>query len=133
MKYIAYELASNLNVKNKSLAGKHDDSIQDKIMDYINNLVLCVKCGNPETIYKTTGKKKKIKLFAKCASCGYTCEILPSGSDSDNIKIIKGKNGSKIFNCIVKYVLENPVSLETKEKKEYMKENNLLDEENIFD
>ena len=107
MKYIAYELASNLNIKNKSLAGKLDDSIQEKIMDYINNLVLCVKCGNPETIYETEGKKKKIKLFAKCASCGYRCEIVSSGSDSEGIKVIRSKNSSKIFNCIIKYVQEN--------------------------
>ena len=129
LKYIAYELASNLNLKNKSLSGKHDTEIQGKILDYIHNLVLCVKCNNPETIYQIEGKKKKIKLFTKCASCGFNCEIVASGKDSEGVKAIKGKNGSKIFNSIVKYVQDNPI-IETKEKKEYIKENAFLDETN---
>lgn len=133
LKYISYELATNLNFKNKSITGKHDNNIQEKIMDYISNLVLCTKCGNPETMYEIEGKKKRLKLFSKCASCGYRCELVASGSDSEGIKSIKGKNSSKIFNCITKFVQDNPVSLETKEKKEYIKENNLLDDDNIFD
>ena len=133
MKYITYELASNLNLKNKSIAGKHDNEVQEKIMDYINNLVLCVKCGNPETIYELEGKKKRIKLFSKCASCGYRCEIVSSGNDTSDVKSIKGKNSGKIFNSIIKYVQDNPISLETREKKEYIKETNLIDDDNIFD
>lgn len=133
MKYISYELATNLNQKNNSITGKHDDNIQEKVIDYVNNLVLCAKCGNPETIYEIEGKKKRIKLFSKCASCGFRCELVASGKDSEGIKSIKGKNSSKIFNCIIKYVQDNPVSLETKEKKEYIKETNLIDDDNIFD
>ena len=133
MKFISYELASSLNIKNKSVTGKHDTEIQNKIVDYVSNLVLCAKCGNPETMYEIEGKKKKIKLFSKCASCGFRCEIVASGKDSEGIKSIKGKNGGKIHNCIIKYVQDNPVSLETKEKKEYLKESNLLDDDNIFD
>ena len=133
MKFISYELATNLNLKNNSITGKHDTEIQEKIMDYINNLVLCVKCGNPETIYELEGKKKRINLFSKCASCGFRCELVSSGSDSEGVKSIKGKNSGKIMNCIIKYVQDNPISLETKEKKEYMKESNVLDDDNIFD
>jgi len=134
MKFISYELASNLNQKNESLAGNHENFIQEKIMDYINNLVLCKKCGNPETIYEITGKKKRIKLFSKCSSCGYRCEIVTSGKEDDVTRVIKGKNSSKIFNSIVKYVQDNPDALNTKEKKEYIKETDLtFDESNLFD
>ena len=134
MKYIAYELASNLNQKKKSLSGKHDTEIQEKIMDYISNLVLCEKCNNPETLYESEGKKKKVKLFIKCSSCGFRSEIISSGSETEGIKVIKGKNGLKILNNILRYVKENPVDLETKEKKEYIKESNLTcDDVDIFE
>jgi translation initiation factor 2 beta subunit (eIF-2beta)/eIF-5 len=129
MKYIAYELASNLNQKNKSLAGKHDTEVQEKILDYVNNLVLCPKCNNPETIYEVEGKKKRMKLFSKCASCGFRCEIVAAGTEKEGIKVIKGKNSTKIMNNIIKYVQDNPVSLETKEKKEYLKEMNVIDDQ----
>ena len=36
MKYISYELATNLNQKNNSITGKHDNNIQEKVIDYVN-------------------------------------------------------------------------------------------------
>ena len=138
MQYIAYELASNLNQKNKSLSGKHDTNVQEKILDYVSNLVLCPKCNNPETMYELEGSKKKkmnkMKLFSICAPCGYRCEIVAAGKDGDGIRVIKGKNSSKILNNIKKYVNDNPVGLETKEKQEYLKEMNVFeDQTDIFD
>ena len=79
-------------------------------------------------------EKKKIKLFSKCASCGYRCEIVAAGKDKDGFRVIKGKNSSKILNNIIKYVQDNPIALETKEKKEYLKEMNVSgDQTDIFD
>ena len=133
LKYISYELASNLNLKNNSFSGKLDDKIQDTILNYINNLVLCIKCNNPETMYEIEGKKKRIKLFSKCASCGYRCEVISDNIGGKDKRIIKGKNSDKILNCIIKYVQTNPVSLETKEKKEYNKESVLVFNDDTFD
>mgnify|MGYP006433789557 FL=1 len=134
-KHICYTLGSNWDSKKGTMTGKHDThAIQEIINDYILFFVLCESCKNPETMYFTEGKKKKIKLFIKCASCGFfpqveTCAVSGTGS----LKIVQGKSNEKLINFIKGYISKNPMEIST-EKKEYNKDLDVLNDfgDNIF-
>lgn len=99
-KYIANDLGSNYNEKKKSMNGNHThEKIQESIYKYINDFVICNKCGIPEVNYFL--EKKSIE--AKCSACGTLNEI------KNNNKI-----NQKNVDIILKYLEKNKVWLKTK-------------------
>jgi translation initiation factor 2 beta subunit (eIF-2beta)/eIF-5 len=99
-KYIANDLGSNYNEKKKSMNGNHThEKIQESIYKYINDFVICNKCGIPEVNYFL--EKKSIE--AKCSACGKLNEI------KNNNKI-----NQKNVDIILKYLEKNKVWLKTK-------------------
>lgn len=42
------------------------EKIQSELQKYINEFVLCLQCGLPETTFE----KKQKKLYSKCSACG---------------------------------------------------------------
>ena len=99
-KYIANDLGSNYNEKKKSMNGNHThEKIQESISKYINDFVICNKCGIPEVNYFL--EKKSIE--AKCSACGTLNEI------KNNNKI-----NQKNVDIILKYLEKNKVWLKTK-------------------
>jgi translation initiation factor 2 beta subunit (eIF-2beta)/eIF-5 len=67
LKWYGYLLGIGVTTTDLSLNGKYEQKIlQDHLQSFIETLVLCGVCGNPETTYFIT----KGKLAKKCASCG---------------------------------------------------------------
>jgi translation initiation factor 5 len=99
-KYIANDLGSNYNEKKKSMNGSHThEKIQESIHKYINDFVICNKCGIPEVNYFLENKN----IEAKCSACGTLNEI------KNNNKI-----NQKNVDIILKYLQKNKVWLKTK-------------------
>jgi translation initiation factor 5 len=99
-KYIANDLGSNYNEKKKSMNGNHtQEKIQESIYKYINDFVICNKCGIPEVNYFLENKN----IEAKCSACGTLNEI------KNNNKI-----NQKNVDIILKYLEKNKVWLRTK-------------------
>jgi len=93
-KYIANDLGSSFNEKKKSLTGTHtQETIQNSIFKYINDFVICTKCGIPEINYTI---KDKNNVESKCSACG-------------SYNIIKNNNkiNFKINDLILKYLQKN--------------------------
>jgi len=93
-KYIANDLGSSFNEKKKSLTGTHtQETIQNSIFKYINDFVICTKCGIPEINYTL---KDKNNVESKCSACG-------------SYNIIKNNNkiNFKINDLILKYLQKN--------------------------
>ena len=99
-KYISNDLGSNYNEKKKSMNGNHThEKIQESIYKYINDFVICSKCGIPEINYLLDNKK----VEARCSACGSLNEI------KNNNKI-----NQKNVDIILKYLQKNKVWLKTK-------------------
>ena len=81
-------------MKKKSLTGTHtQETIQNSIFKYINDFVICTKCGIPEINYTI---KDKNNVESKCSACG-------------SYNIIKNNNkiNFKINDLILKYLQKN--------------------------
>lgn len=114
VKFIGFELGtkskSDLVQHTCTFAGKHDAIILANLLDkFISMYVLCVKCGNPETIMKV----KNDTIVSKCKACG---------------KIYKINNEHKLSNFIIK----SDVNKQVKEKEEKVKEV-IVDDEWTYD
>ncbi len=100
-KYIANDLGSSFNEKKKSITGTHlQDTVQKTIFSYINDFVICSKCGIPEILYLL---KDKNIIESKCSACGsYNC--------------IKNNNkiNTKTTDIILKYLQKNKTWTVTK-------------------
>ncbi len=93
-KYIANDLGSSFNEKKNTLTGTHtQEIIQETIFKYINDFVICTKCGIPEINYSL---KNKNTLESKCSACGSYNTI------KNNNKI-----NLKISELILKYLQKN--------------------------
>ena len=93
-KYIANDLGSSYNEKKNSLTGTHtQETIQQSIFKYINNFVICTKCGIPEINYSL---KNKNTIESKCSACG-------------SYNVIKNNNkiNLKVNDLILKYLEKN--------------------------
>lgn len=93
-KYIANDLGSSFNEKKKSFTGTHTtDIIQKSICNYINDFVICNKCGIPEITYSLKGNNT---IVSKCSACG-------------SYNLIKNNNklNLKITDLILKYLQKN--------------------------
>ena len=88
LKYIGSLLGCSSNNKNNTIKGHYNQSqIEKCISSYVDNFVLCSNCKKPEIKLRNEGKKKKIKIFINCSTCGYNGELIPV-----NINFDKGKN-----------------------------------------
>ena len=74
LKFLSKELASQGEIKgdrlilSRKLSSKE---INDKIEKYVNNFVLCPKCGKPDSELLEQGGKS----FLKCLACGEKHEV----------------------------------------------------------
>jgi translation initiation factor 5 len=67
LKYISYELGTNVNVKEARINGHvSSDQVKSLLDRFANNYVICSVCDNPETSFVV--KKKSVKLL--CNACG---------------------------------------------------------------
>lgn len=78
-KFIGFELGSQSKcdmVQHSCMfAGKHDINKLSEVLDkFIIMYVLCIKCGNPETIMKV----KKNNVVSKCKACGKVFKLDPN-------------------------------------------------------
>lgn len=74
-KFISFELCTKSIIKDDKtiLAGKHEEeAIATCIDKFITIYVLCIKCGNPETVLQT----KNNTIAAKCKACGKVYKIV---------------------------------------------------------
>ena len=72
-KYLNKKLSISVNWKNKEneleLGGIYNDKdLEECLQCFINEYILCNKCGNPETKLKYNKKKDILKM--KCNACG---------------------------------------------------------------
>lgn len=114
-KFIGFELGT----KSKSdavqhtctFAGKHDAVILANLLDkFISMYVLCVKCGNPETVMKV----KNNAIVSKCKACG---------------KIFKPDPTHKLSNFIIK----SDCNKQVKEKEEKVNKEVIVDDGWTYD
>jgi translation initiation factor 2 beta subunit (eIF-2beta)/eIF-5 len=69
------------------LYGTHDrEIIQAHIYDFINILILCKSCKNPETIFEKSGKNK---ICLKCNACPEKSEIILNKITEKILKLVK--------------------------------------------
>lgn len=69
IKYLLKELATSGTMKNSLLVLQrkiNSQKINEKIVDYVNEFVICKQCGKPDTELV----KDKDFLFMKCLACG---------------------------------------------------------------
>ena len=96
-KFISNDLGTNYNEKKKSITGQHSQAkIQDIIYGYINNYVICKKCGIPELNYKIN----KSEITATCSACGNLYKLIESNN--------------KGYDLILKYLQKNKIWINTK-------------------
>lgn len=64
--------AANKSEKEKTyIAGHHDPNVvQQQILAFVRDFVMCKHCGNPETCCGVEGSKKNKVIFLACKSCG---------------------------------------------------------------
>jgi len=78
--YLGQRLSATAKVE-KELAlsyvtGHHNAAqLQETILNFIRDAVMCPKCQNPETSCHKEGSKKKQKLFLQCKGCGEHSEL----------------------------------------------------------
>jgi len=54
-----------------SLSGHHSHAVlQQQVLDFIREFVMCKHCGNPETICSVEGSKKRKMVILVCKGCG---------------------------------------------------------------
>lgn len=94
-RYIASITGSSFTESTKQLTGWHDaNTLNNLVIDYIKNLVLCPKCGIPETIPSVYGSKKNAGINLTCSACKTESKVIP-----------KNKNVDKAIDIIVKYLV----------------------------
>jgi translation initiation factor 2 beta subunit (eIF-2beta)/eIF-5 len=119
MKYIASITGTSYNPTKKSLTGTHkSDELIEQLLNYIKFLVMCPKCGIPETIPKIKGTKKNINILLCCSACNNESTI-----NTPNKNINKG------IDIIIKYLNNGG---EWKINKGTMVNVNQTDENNPF-
>jgi translation initiation factor 2 beta subunit (eIF-2beta)/eIF-5 len=69
-RWIASVTGSNYIPTRDTLTGTHkSDDLQELILGYIKYLVMCPKCGIPETVPKVVGVKNNASLKLCCSAC----------------------------------------------------------------
>lgn len=94
LKYIASITGSSYIQERNTITGIHTaEGLENKILEYIKYLVICPKCGIPETKPELCGTKKNITINLRCFAC-------------KSISEVKGINKqiSKGIDIIIKYI-----------------------------
>jgi translation initiation factor 5 len=133
-KFIAFELGTKSHVDLKqhscTFAGKHDVETLANLLDkFISMYVLCIKCGNPETIIKV----KHDVIASKCKACGKVFKIdmnhkLSSFIINSNKKEII-KNEKEV---VKKIVVNDEWTYDTSEQAVLMRKQDLFGIENVY-
>jgi translation initiation factor 2 beta subunit (eIF-2beta)/eIF-5 len=85
--YLITYLGQKLNATSKVekdiclsyVTGHHDvRGVQEHVMNFINDAILCHKCQNPETTCHTEGSKKNKVFFLMCKGCGKRSNLDPT-------------------------------------------------------
>lgn len=82
LKMWSYALGTNLTPKTSSLGGFHTFSqLHDALIKYIDEFIICQKCGNPETTYTIY----KSRFCLECRAC---CGLSKIKSDTKLTKYL---------------------------------------------
>lgn len=69
-KWLAAVTGSNYIPSRDTITGTHKpDELKELILTYIKYIVMCPKCGIPETVPKVIGTKKNTSLILCCSAC----------------------------------------------------------------
>lgn len=134
-KFIAFELGTksqvDLKQHNCTFAGKHDvDTLATLLDKFISMYVLCIKCGNPETIIKV----KHDVIASKCKACGKVFKIDTTHKLS-NFIINSNKNEINKSNdkeVVKKVVVDDGWTYDTSEQAVLMRKQDLFGIENVY-
>ncbi|KAI5184804.1 translation initiation factor 5 [Nematocida homosporus] len=72
-KYLSYEMGTLSSIDDKNakyiINGAHDkERVQEYLFNFIDELVLCKECRNPETVLFCSPSRKSV--LQKCSACG---------------------------------------------------------------
>mmetsp|Transcript_50163 Transcript_50163/g.93919 ORF Transcript_50163/g.93919 Transcript_50163/m.93919 type:complete len:458 (+) Transcript_50163:92-1465(+) len=83
MTYLGQKLNATAKVEkditSSYVAGHHGlAEVQEQVLNFIQDAVMCRMCHNPETSCHVEGSKKHQKLFLQCKSCGKRSDLDPT-------------------------------------------------------
>jgi translation initiation factor 2 beta subunit (eIF-2beta)/eIF-5 len=94
LKYIATITGSSYTSETSSIAGTFTSTeLKDILLNYIKHLIICPKCGIPETVPKLVGEKKKVSIKLCCSAC-----------KNETILTTVNKQIDKGIEIIIKYI-----------------------------
>ena len=94
LKYIATITGSCYTSEMSSIAGSYTSvELKEIILYYIKHLIMCPRCGIPETIPKLFGEKKKISIKLCCSAC-----------KNETVLTTVNKQIDKAIDIIIKYI-----------------------------
>lgn len=132
-KFIAFELGTKSKIDDKqhscTFAGKHDLETLANLLDkFITIYVLCVECGNPETVIKV----KNEVIASKCKACGKVFKL--ENHKLSTFIINSNKNVSSKEKEVIKKVIvvEDEWSYDTSERAVMLRKQDLFGIENVY-
>ena len=115
-KYIASITGSSYIESRKQFTGSHSSSDLNKlIIQYIKYMVLCPKCGIPETVPKVFGTKKNAGINLSCSACKNESPIITNNkfAEKGSDIIVKYLNAGHIWEISSGSIVNNDCNLQS--------------------